>query len=72
VGFTGVVVDRCCGLRAKVSNFGIKVERADTVLAMRASELHAALDPLDSIGFHYTNCKSSVSYRNDALVGHLR
>ncbi len=72
MGFTGVVVDRRCGLGSKVSNFGIEIERADTVLAMRASELHATLDPLDSVGFHYMNCKSSVSYRNVALVGHLR
>jgi hypothetical protein len=72
VGFAGVVVDRRCGLGSKVSNSGIKIERADTVLAVRASELHAALDALDSIGFHYMNCKSSASYRNVALVGHLR
>jgi hypothetical protein len=50
--FGGVIVNGGGGLGAKVSGFGIEVECADTVGAMRAGELHAALDALDSVGFH--------------------
>jgi hypothetical protein len=52
VSFAGVIVHRGCSLGAEVSGFGIEVEGADAVSAMRAGELHAALDALDPVGFH--------------------
>ena len=50
--FGGVVVDGGGGLGAEIPRFGVEVERGDAVGAMRADELHAALDALDSVGFH--------------------
>jgi hypothetical protein len=50
--FGGVIVDRGCGLGAQVAGSGVEVERADAVGTVRAGELHAAFDALDSVGFH--------------------
>ena len=56
VSFCGVSIDRGCGLGAEVARLGVEIQRADTVGTVRAGELHAALDALDSIGFHCPNC----------------
>ena len=56
MGLGGVIVDCACGLGAEVAGLGIEIERADAVAAASASELHAAFDALDSIGFHCLNC----------------
>ena len=56
----GVIVDRGCGLGAQVAGSGVEVERADAVGTMRAGELHAAFDALDSVGFHCLNCSPFV------------
>jgi hypothetical protein len=52
VRFGGVIVDRGCGLGAEVAGSCVEIEGADAVGAVRAGKLHAALDALDSIGFH--------------------
>jgi hypothetical protein len=72
VRFAGMIVNGGCSLGPKVPDSRIEIERAHAVLAMRASELHATLDPLYSIGFHWIDCKSSADNHNDALVGQLR
>src|SRR6266446_10039679 len=59
VRFAGVIVDCGRGLSAEVATLGVEVQRADAVCALRAGELHAALDALDSIGFHWLNCSPS-------------
>ena len=51
----GVSIDHGCGLGAEVADFRVEVQRADAVFTLRAGELHAALDALDSVGFHYLN-----------------
>jgi hypothetical protein len=56
VRFGGVIIDRGCGLGAEVAGPRVEIERADAVGTLRAGELHAALDALDSVGFHYLNC----------------
>ena len=56
VRFGGVIVNRGCGLRTQVSGLRIEIERGDAVGTVRAGELHAALNALDSIGFHCLNC----------------
>jgi hypothetical protein len=48
----GVIVDCGCSLGAEVSGFGVEVEGADAVGTAIAREFHAALDPLDFVGFH--------------------
>ena len=48
----GVSIDRGCGLGAEVAAFCVEVNRADAVGTLGAGELHAALDALDSVGFH--------------------
>ncbi len=50
--FAGVIVDRRCSLGAEISSLGVEIEGADAVGTVRASELHAAFDPLDFVGFH--------------------
>ena len=52
VRFGGVMVDCGCGLGAKVAGLRFEIERAYAVRTLRAGELHAVLDALDSIGFH--------------------
>ena len=59
VRFAGVIVDCGRGLSAEVAALRVEVQRADAVCALRAGELHAALDALDSIGFHWLNCSPS-------------
>ena len=54
--FAGVIIDRGCSLSAEVAALGVEVQRADAVCTLSAGELHAALDALDSIGFHWPNC----------------
>ena len=56
VRFAGVIIDRGCGLSAEVAALGVEVQRGDAVRTLGAGELHAALDALDSIGFHWPNC----------------
>jgi len=46
VHLASVIVDGGCGLGAEVAGLGVEVERGDTVGAVRAVELHAALDAL--------------------------
>ena len=52
----GVIVDHGRGLGAEVAGFRVEVQRADAVFTLRAGELHAALDALNFVGFHYLNC----------------
>lgn len=47
-----VSIDRGRGLRPKIAGFGVEIECADAVGAMRAVKLHAALDALDFVGLH--------------------
>jgi hypothetical protein len=56
VRFAGVIIDRGCGLSAEVAALGVEVQRADAVCTLGAGELHAALDALDFIGFHWVDC----------------
>ena len=72
VRFAGVIVDRGCGLGAEVAALRVEVQRADAVCTLGAGELHAALDALDFIGFHWLNCSPSASGSGYALVGQLR
>jgi hypothetical protein len=53
VRFGGVIIDHGCGLGAEVARLRVEVQRADAVFTLHAGELHAALDALDSVGFHY-------------------
>ncbi len=48
----GVGVDCGCGLGSEIAGFGVEIHGADAVSALRAVELHAALDALDSVGLH--------------------
>ena len=70
--FAGVIVDCGRGLSAEVAALRIEVQRADAVSTLRTGELHAALDALDFIGFHWLNCSRSGRGSQDALVGQLR
>ena len=72
VRFAGVIINRGRGLGAEVAALGVEVQRADAVRALRASELHAALNALDSIGFHWLDCSRSGGGSGYALVGCLR
>ena len=56
VRFGGVSIDYGCGLGAEVAGFRVEVQCADAMGTLRAGELHAALDALDSVGFHCLNC----------------
>jgi hypothetical protein len=40
--------------------------------ALLARELHAALDPFNSIGFHFKDCSRPRSKGVDAMVGQRR
>jgi hypothetical protein len=51
-----VIIDGGCGLGAEISGLGVEIERADAVGTVRAQELHAALDALDSVCFHCMDC----------------
>jgi len=72
VRFGSVIIDHGCSLGAEVARLGVEVQRADAVRTLRAGELHAALDALDSVGFHYLNCSPSASGSGHALVGQRR
>ncbi len=48
----GVSIDQGCGLGAEVAGFRVELQCADAMGTLRAGELHAALDALDSVGFH--------------------
>jgi hypothetical protein len=72
VRFAGVIVDRSCGLGAEVAGLGVEVQSADAVGTVRASKPHAALDALDSVGFHCLNCNPQQPDGEYALVGQRR
>ena len=72
VRFAGVIVDRGRGLGAEIAALRVEVQRADAVCTLRAGELHAALDALDLIGFHWPNCSPSAGRSDYALVEQLR
>ena len=65
----GVIVDHGRGLGAEVAGFGVEFQRADAVFTLRAGELHAALDALDSVSFHCIDCSPFASGGGHALVG---
>ena len=48
----GVSVDHGCGLGAEVAGSRVELQCADAMGTLRAGELHAALDALDSVSFH--------------------
>jgi hypothetical protein len=52
VGCGGVMVDCGCSLGAEVAGLRVEFQSAYAVGTLRAGELHAALDALDSVGFH--------------------
>ena len=52
VRFGGMVVDGGCGLGSDVADFGVEIQRANGMGAVRAVKLHAALDALDSVCLH--------------------
>jgi hypothetical protein len=56
MGLGSVVVNRGGGLSAEIAGFCVEVESADAVGALRAVELYATFDALESIGFHCLNC----------------
>ena len=60
VRFCCVVIDRGRGLGAEIAALGVEVQRADAVCTLRAGELHAALDALNSVGFHWVDCSPSA------------
>jgi len=72
MGLGGVVVECGRGLGAKISGFGVEVEGADAVRAMGAGKPHAVLNALDSVGFHWVDCKSSEGGCRHALGEQLR
>ena len=72
VRFTGVIIDRGGGLGAEVAALRVEVQRSDAVCTLVAGELHAALDALDFIGFHWVDCSPLGAGAGDALVGQLR
>ena len=72
VRFAGVIIDRGGGLGAEVAALRVEVQRGDAVCTLGAGELHAALDALDFIGFHWLDCSLSASGSGYALVGQLR
>src|SRR5580658_8154760 len=69
VGFGGVSIDCGCGLGAEVAGFGVEIERAHAVGTARARELHAALDALDSVGFHCLDCSPMPAEAMQSRVG---
>lgn len=69
---SGVGIDCGGGLGAEISNFGVKIQSCDAVGALLARELHAALDALDSIGFHSMDCSCHGAEGVDAMVGQPR
>jgi hypothetical protein len=57
VNFGGVLVDRGCGLSAKVAVARVEVEGADVVGTMGAGEPHASLDAGDGVkALHSSEC----------------
>ena len=72
VGLGCVGVDRGCGLGAEVSDLRVEIERANAVGTMHTGELHAALNPLDFVGFHCLNCSPPAGSRLYAMVGQRR
>ncbi len=50
--FGRVIINSARGLGAEVSALGVEVLSADSMGTLRATEFHAALDALDSVGFH--------------------
>jgi hypothetical protein len=72
VGFGGMIVDCGCGLSAEIADLGVEVQRADTVVAVRAGELHAVFDALNSVGFHCLNCIPALARSEKALVVQLK
>ena len=70
--FGGVIVEGGSGLGAKVTALGVEIEGADAVGTVGAGELHAALDALDFVGFHWVDCNSWRAGVSKALVGQLR
>jgi hypothetical protein len=68
VSFGGVVVDGGRGLCTQVAGLRVEVESADAMGTVRAGELHAALDALDSVGFHLLNCSPYASRCGEAMV----
>jgi hypothetical protein len=69
---SGVGIDCGGGLGAEISNFGVKLQSCDAMGALLARELHAALNALDSIGFHSMNCSCHGDEGVDAMVGQRR
>src|ERR1017187_11024320 len=55
-----MIVDCGGGLSAQVAESGVEIQGADAVGTVRTGELHAALDALDSVGFHCLNCSPFV------------
>jgi hypothetical protein len=53
MGHSGVGVDGGSSLGAEVADFCVEIQGADAMGTLFAAELHAALDALDAIGFHY-------------------
>lgn len=72
VGRIGVGIDGGGRLGSEISHLGVKVQRADAMRALLARELHAALDPFNSIGFHFKDCSCPRSKGVDAMVGQRR
>ena len=65
----GVRIDCGSGLGAEIPNFGVKLQSCDAMGALLARELHAALNALDSIGFHSMDCSRHGDEGVDAMVG---
>lgn len=72
MGLGGVIVNRGGGLGSQIAGFRIEVVGADAVIATGTGELHAALDALDSVGFHRLDCKSSEGGYGHASGAQLR
>ena len=70
--FAGVIIDSGCGLGAEIAGLRVEIQRADAMCTLRAGELHAVLDALDSVGFHWLNCSPCAGGSDYALVGQLR
>lgn len=68
VGFAGVIVDRGCCLSTEVASLFVEIESAHAVGTVRAGELHAAFDALDSIGFHLLNCSPPRAEQLHSMV----
>ena len=69
VHLRGVSIDCGRGLGAEVAHSCVEVQGADAVPTDGAGELHAALDALDSIGFHYLNPIPMQAGSQDPMVG---